>query len=168
MIISFVVAMDKKRLIGSGNALPWRLPKDVKRFRDVTMGHPVIMGRKTYESIPIKFRPLPGRHNIVLTGNRDYSPGGCTVVHSMDEALAAAGDVDEVMIGGGAELYAQLLSKVHRIYLTTVDGTFDGDVYFPEIDWAGWTEVHREEHPADAENPFDTTYLILSRKGNPG
>lgn len=99
-IISFVVAMDERGLIGRNNGLPWRLPDDMRWFREVTMGKPVVMGRKTYESIPARFRPLVGRHNIIITRNRDYRAEGATVVHSMEEALAAAGDVEEVMIGG--------------------------------------------------------------------
>ncbi len=163
MLISFVVAMDKKRLIGSGDTLPWHLPADMKRFRAITMGKPVIMGRKTYESIPKRFRPLAGRHNIVLTRNRNYSAQGCTIVFSVEDALSAAGQVDEIIIGGGAHLYAQLLPRAHRLYLTKIDAEFEGNVYFPEIIWEEWSEIHREERSADEQNPYDTCFVILER-----
>jgi len=164
LLISLVVAMDRNRLIGSGNSLPWRLPADLRRFRAITMGKPVIMGRKTYESIPKRFRPLPGRHNIVLTRNRDYSAEGCTIVTSVADALAAAGESDEVMVGGGSHLYAQLLPQAQRLYLTKIDAAFEGDVYFPEVNWKNWSVVHREEHPADEQNPFATSFLILEKE----
>ena len=132
--LAIVVAMDQNRLIGADNGLPWRLPDDMQWFVQQTMGKPVIMGRKTYESIPAKFRPLKGRHNIVLTRDCSYAAPGATVVHSVKEALAAAGDADEIIIGGGANLYAQLLPQTTRLYLTLVEAELAGDAYFPQIE----------------------------------
>ena len=161
--LAMVVAMDKKGLIGADNGLPWRLPDDMQWFVRQTMGKPIIMGRKTYESIPAKFRPLKGRHNIVLTRDRSYEAPGAIVVHSVEEALAAAGDVEEIIIGGGANLYAQLLPQTNRIYLTLIEAELDGDAYFPEIEWSAWREAFREHHPADERHNFAFTWLILER-----
>lgn len=155
--------MDKNRLIGADNGLPWRLPDDMQWFVQQTMGKPVIMGRKTYESISAKFRPLKGRHNIILTRDRSYEAPGATVVHSVEDALAAAGEVEEIIIGGGANLYAQLLPKTHRLYLTLVDAELEGDAYFPEIEWSAWRGTFRQHHPADERHPFAFTWLILER-----
>ena len=161
--LAMVVAMDKKGLIGADNGLPWRLPDDMQWFVRQTMGKPIIMGRKTYESIPAKFRPLKGRHNIVLTRDRSYEAPGATVVHTVEEALAAAGDVEEIIIGGGANLYAQLLPQTNRIYLTLIEAELDGDAYFPEIEWSTWRETFRQQHPADERHNFAFTWLILER-----
>ena len=165
--IAIVVAIDQNRLIGAdnGNGLPWRLPDDMQWFVQQTMGKPVIMGRKTYESIPTKFRPLKGRHNIVLTRDRSYEARGATIVHSVEAALAAAGDVEEIVIGGGANLYAQLLPQTNRIYLTLIEAALDGDAHFPEIDWSAWRETFRQHHPADERHMFAFTWLILERDG---
>lgn len=162
-ILAMVVAMDKNRLIGVDNGLPWRLPDDMQWFVQQTMGKPVIMGRKTYASIPAKFRPLKGRHNIVLTRDRRYAAPGATVVHSVEAALAAAGEVEEIIIGGGANLYAQLLPQTTRLYLTLVDAELEGDAYFPEIEWSAWRETFRQDHPADERHQFTFTWLILER-----
>ncbi len=155
--------MDENGVIGVNGRIPWRLPDDMKWFRDVTMGKPVIMGRKTYESIPSRFRPLPGRHNIVVTRQPTYAAPGATVVHSMEEALQAAGDVDEIIIGGGGELYRLLLPQADRLYLTQVDGQFAGDAVFPQWNPANWQEQFRQHHPADERHPFAFTWLILER-----
>lgn len=162
-LIAYVVAMDEAGLIGADNALPWRLPDDMKWFVQQTMGKPVIMGRKTYDSIPLKFRPLPGRHNIVVTRNRDYVADCVTVVHSVEAALAAAGNVPEIIIGGGAQLYADCLSLVNRLYLTRVHGRFSGDTYFPQLNWSEWREIYRQDHPADERHAVAFTWLILER-----
>lgn len=156
--------MDSSRLIGKDGRLPWHLPDDMKWFKDVTMGKPVIMGRKTYESIPDRFRPLSGRHNIVVTRNRAYRAEGATVGHSVEEALAAAGDVEEVMVAGGASLYQALLPRADRLYLTLVQGSFEGDVYFPEFDVTAWNETWRRDHEADDRHPYPFSWLILERK----
>jgi dihydrofolate reductase len=161
--LAIVVAMDKNRLIGADNGLPWRLPDDMQWFVQQTMGKPVIMGRKTYESIPAKFRPLRGRHNIVLTRDENYEAPGATVVHSAQAALAAAGEVEEIIIGGGANLYVQLLPKTTRLYLTLIEAELEGDAYFPEIEWSAWRETFRQHHPADERHNFAFTWLILER-----
>ncbi|GJM41009.1 MAG: dihydrofolate reductase [Ardenticatenaceae bacterium] len=161
--LAIVVAVDKNGLIGVNNGLPWRLPDDMQWFVRQTLGKPVIMGRKTYESIPAKFRPLKGRHNIVLTRDERYEAPGATVVHSVNAALEAAGEVEEIIVGGGANLYAQLLPHTNRIYLTVVDAELEGDAFFPEIDGSGWRETFREHHPADERHQFAFTWLILER-----
>jgi len=163
--ISFVVAMDRNRVIGVDGRLPWRLPDDMKWFKEVTMGKPVIMGRKTYDSIPERFKPLAGRHNIVVTRNQNYQVEGATVVHSIDEALAAAGDAAEIIIGGGAQLYEALLLQAGRLYLTLVDDAFAGDAYFPELDMSQWRERYRQAHEPDERHPHRFTWLILEREG---
>ncbi len=128
------------------------------------MGKPVVMGRKTYESIPARFRPLPGRHNIIITRNRDYQAEGATVVHSMEEALAAAGDVEEVMIGGGAEVFRAFLDTADRLYLTLIEGSFSGDAYFPEFDRGEWQETFAQTHEPDEQHTHRFRWLILERK----
>ena len=166
--IAYVVALDANRLIGRDNALPWRLPDDMRWFRAQTMGKPCIMGRKTYDSLPERFRPLPGRLNIVVTRNRGYEAPGAVVVHSVDEALAAAGAAPEVIVVGGADLFRALLPQVDRLYLTELDGAAEAqpgarDVFFPDISAVAWREVYREHHPADDRHPFPFTWLILER-----
>ena len=163
MMLSLIVAMDENRLIGAENRLPGRLPDDMAWFKEQTMGKPVIMGRKTYESIPVKFRPLPGRHNIVVTRNRAYAADGCTVVHSVADAIAAAGDVDEVMVAGGAEMYAQCLPIADRLYVTMVNGRFPGDTYFPDFHQSLWCVTYRKHHDADAQHTTPFTWLIMER-----
>ena len=138
MLISLIAAMDKNRLIGKDNGLPWRLPADLRHFKTITMGKPVIMGRKTHESIGFV---LPGRHNIVVTHNQSYSADGCSVVHSFEQALQAAANVDEVVVIGGATLYKSALAKADRLYLTFIEGEFNGDAYFPEFDISMWLEA---------------------------
>ncbi len=162
--ISLIVAMDKNRLIGAKNRLPWRLPDDMRWFVKQTMGKPVIMGRKTYDSIPPKFKPLNGRKNIILTRNKKYQVEGCAVVHSLEEALHAAGDVPEIIIGGGTQIYTLSLPIADRIYLTEVDGIFDGDTYFPETNWAEWQESYRQTHAADVRHTHSFTWIILDRR----
>lgn len=164
-MISIVVAMDRNRLIGRGNALPWRLPADLAHFKAITLGKPVIMGRKTHESIG---RPLPGRHNIVITRNPDYAAPGCSVVTSVEAALAAAGEVPEVMLIGGAQLYAELLPRVQRIYLTRIEAVFEGDAWFPALADSEWREMERSDHAPDERNAFPYSFLVLERRRVPG
>ena len=159
--VSIIVAMDRNGLIGKGNRLPWHLPADLKHFKQVTMGKPIVMGRKTHQSIG---RPLPGRTNIVVTRDPDYGAEGCTVVNSLNEALSAAGEVEEVMIIGGATLYEQALPHTGRIYLTRVQAELDGDTWFPELREADWTVVAASDHDKDNKNPFAYTFEILERK----
>lgn len=160
MFISLIVAMDRNRLIGRGNALPWRLPADLRHFKAVTMGKPILMGRKTYESIG---RPLPGRHNIVISRNSAFNAPGCTLAASLDAALTAAGEAAEVMVIGGAQLYAEALPRAQRIYLTRIDAGFDGDAWFPALDADVWRECQRTEHAPDGDNPHPYTFLVLER-----
>lgn len=130
MIITIIAAMDENRVIGRENQMPWDLPSDRKRFHAVTRGHPVILGRKTFESIG---RPLSARTNIVLTRQQDYRAEGCVIVHDLDSAFAACGGADEVFICGGEEVFQETISLADRIYLTIVHEEFEGDVFFPEI-----------------------------------
>jgi dihydrofolate reductase len=139
-LTALVAALARNRVIGIGNRLPWRLPEDLARFKRLTMGAPVIMGRKTRESIG---RPLPGRRNIVVTRARDTSWEGCVVARSLDAALAAANDAAVAFVIGGAELYAQALPRADRLYLTLIDADYAGDAWFPEFDAAAWREVAR-------------------------
>jgi dihydrofolate reductase len=164
--IAFVVAMSQNRVIGIDNGLPWRLPADMKWFVEVTMGKPVIMGRKTYDSIPARFRPLRGRHNIVVTRNRDYVAPGATVVYSIEEALdvAAARKPAEIIIGGGAVLYEALLPQAGRLYLTLIDAEVEGDAFFPPLDWSEWQETYRQPHKADEQHAYSFIWLILDRE----
>jgi dihydrofolate reductase len=168
-VISLIAAVARNRVIGAGNRLPWRLPADLRRFRALTMGHPVVMGRKTYESIG---RPLPGRTNIVLTRQAGYQAPGCVVVSDLDEALRAAGDATaggetggEVFIIGGADLYRQTLARAGRLYLTEVAADVpDGDAFFPEIDPALWQEVERIPHQPDARHPYAYAFVTYVRR----
>ncbi len=162
MIISLIWAMDENRLIGMENRLPWRLPADMKWFRRHTLGKPIIMGRKTFDSFG--GRPLPERTNIVVTRDKGYQAEGAVVVYSIDEAIQAAGDVDEVMIIGGASFYEQMLPRAERIYLTLVHGKFEGDAWFPQFDMGEWREVLREEHPVDEKNNVACSFLCYERK----
>ena len=142
--LSLIAAVAANGVIGSDNALPWRLPEDLKRFKALTLGHPVIMGRKTYESIG---RPLPGRRNIVVTRNAAYQTDGCEVVASLAAALAACqGGSDEIFVIGGAQIYAEALPLAQRLYLTEIRRAFEGDARFPDWDRAAWKEVAREAH----------------------
>jgi dihydrofolate reductase len=161
MRLSAIVAMASNRVIGVGNALPWRLPADLKRFKQLTMGHTLVLGRKTYESIG---RPLPGRTMVVVTRQRDYAPEGVKVVHSVDEALALAAGDSEVFIGGGADLYAQTLDRLDRLYLTRIERAFPGDTSFPEVDLSGWTLIEEEHHPAASEAELPFSFLTYERR----
>ena len=163
MTVTLIAAVGKNREIGKRNALIWRLPGDLPFFKATTMGHPVVMGRKTFESFPKG--ALPGRQNIVITRNRDYAPKGVTVAHSIDEALAAATMPGDVFIIGGEEIYRASFPLVNTIYLTVIDHKFrDVDAHFPRIDMRSWTITAQEEHPADDRNPYPFTFMTLQRK----
>ena len=159
-MISLIWAMDANRLIGKGNALPWRLPADMGWFKQQTMGKPILMGRKTYESIG---KPLPGRLNLVLT-RQDMSIDGCTVVHSLQEALQVVGDGCELMVIGGAEVYAKALPMASRLYVTEIEATFDGDAWFPVFDTAGWRETLCEDHAPDEKNLYSYRFRVMERQ----
>ncbi len=160
-LISIISAMARNRVIGHQNRLPWHLPADLQHFKAVTMGKPMVMGRKTWESLP---GLLPGRPHIVVSRNRDYRAEGARVVHSLEEAIDAAGRVEELMIVGGANLYAQALSHAGRMYLTLIDAEVPGDACFPVFDVGQWQETAREKHPADAKNPFDYQFIKLEKR----
>ena len=158
-MISLIVAASTNNVIGAKGDLPWRLSADLKRFKALTMGKPIVMGRKTYESIG---RPLPGRQNIVVTRQDNYAPEGCTVVQSVDAAIAAA-NAPEIMIIGGGHIYEAFMPMAERIYLTRVDADIDGDTYFPEISGDQWQEVARQEQAADADNDYDVVFMEYAR-----
>lgn len=160
--ISLIAAMADDRAIGIENRLPWKLPEDMKWFRRHTLGKPIVMGRKTFESFGA--RPLPERTNIVVTRDADYQAEGIDVVHSIEQAIAAAGNVEEVMIIGGESFYEQMLPRADRFYLTLVHGRFEADAWFPEFDWNDWQEVAREEHPMDEKNAYACSFLVLERR----
>ncbi|MGH8247372.1 MAG: dihydrofolate reductase, partial [Gammaproteobacteria bacterium] len=141
--------MDRNGVIGAGGKLPWRLPADLRHFKSVTMGKPIVMGRRTHESIG---RVLPGRENIMLTRDRDYSAPGCTVLHDLNAVFEHCAGAGEIMIMGGADLYRQMLLRAARIYLTQVHAEFKGDTFFPILDLSNWIEREREEHTADESN----------------
>lgn len=167
MIISLLVAMSRNRVIGRDNALPWHLPEDLKFFKRVTMGKPVVMGRTTYDSIG---KPLVDRDNIVITRNPDFEADGVHIVNSVEEALAlsvqlAAPEQDpEIMVIGGGQIFDQTLPIAHRIYLTQINADIEGDVYFPAFSREQWIEVARENMPATEKNPFTWSFLILERE----
>lgn len=161
MIISIIAGMDKNRLIGQGNRLPWRLPADMKHFRRHTLGKPVLMGRKTFESIG---KPLPKRTNIILTQDRDYRAEDCIITHSIEEALSTASGCEEIMIIGGASIYKLFLPRANRLYLTCIHDCFEGDIYFPAFDPADWQEVKRIDRRPDTKNPHPYSFLFLHRR----
>ncbi|MFT4811864.1 MAG: dihydrofolate reductase [Marinoscillum sp.] len=171
MKCALIVAMSENQTIGTDNTLPWHLPNDLKYFKQVTMAKPIIMGRKTYESIG---RPLPGRTNIVITRQSDYQAEGIVVVNSLQQALDKAEDIsfvaghEEVMVIGGAEIYQQALLQVDRLYITHVHAEIAGDAFFPTVDWNDWQECKREEHAADPvgdeqKNPYDYSFVVYDR-----
>jgi dihydrofolate reductase len=159
-VISLVVAVSTNNVIGVDGELPWRLSDDLKRFKAVTMGKPIVMGRKTYESIG---RPLPGRKNIVITRQADFTAEGCDIVKSTAEAVAAAEGADEIMVIGGSQIYAAFLPLAERVYLTRVHTEVEGDAFFPPLDEAEWRESASESYEADAANSYACTVLTLSR-----
>jgi len=159
--------MADDRAIGINNSLPWKLPADMKWFRLHTLGKPIVMGRKTFESFGGK--PLPQRKNIVITRDKNYSAEGIEVVHDIDAALASAVDetgtqVEEVMIIGGASFYEQMLTRADRFYLTRVHGKFKADAWFPEYEQMGWQEISREEHPIDEKHAQACSFIILEKQ----
>ena len=143
MIVSLIAAVAGNGAIGKDNALPWHLPEDMRHFRETTRGKPVIMGRKTWESLPDAFRPLPGRHNIVVSRNPAYQAPGATLATSLDEALLEAAAAEEVFVIGGAQLYQQALALASRLYLTEIDASVDGDAFFPPVLAHEWEELSR-------------------------
>jgi dihydrofolate reductase len=160
-VISLIVAASTNNVIGVGGALPWHLSDDLKRFKALTMSKPIVMGRKTYESIG---RPLPGRQNIVITTQDAFTADGCDVVSSPDAAISAAGDAEEIMVIGGGEIYSLFLPATDRIYLTRVDVELEGDAFLAPLDPSIWNETSREEGAADEANDHAVSFLIYSKK----
>ncbi len=160
-MISLIVVAATNNVIGVNGKLPWHLSDDLRRFKAITMGKPIIMGRKTYESIG---RPLPGRQNIVITTQADFVADGCDVVASSAAAITAAGNAAEIMIIGGGQIYALFLPQADRIYLTRVCVAVKGDAYFPTLDDSIWIETARDEAVANEANDFDVSHLIYSRR----
>ena len=159
--VSLVVAMARNHVIGRNNALPWRLAEDLKRFKATTLGKPILMGRKTFESIG---KPLPGRRNIVLTRDPEWRAEGVDVVRSVEEALQLTRDSQELAVIGGAEIYRLTIPYADRIYLTRVEADVPGDTLFPELNTAQWSETHAGTHPADERNQYPASFLVLDRQ----
>jgi dihydrofolate reductase len=155
-IISLIAAMANGRVIGKDNQMPWHLPADLKHFKAVTLGKPVVMGRKTFESIG---KPLPGRKNIIISRNKHYQADGCDVVSSLDDALNLVANVEEVMIIGGGFLYQQTLPLANKLYLTFIDLSVEGDTEFPAFEHLALVEVSREKFKADEKNPYDYEFV---------
>lgn len=155
-----VLAMADNGVIGHRGGLPWRLPADLARFRQLTLGKPVLMGRRTFESLG---RPLAGRHNIVLTRETGWGANGVTVVHSLDDALAVAGDAPEVMVIGGADVYRQCWPRLQRIELTRVHARPEGDVVLRDVDWSAWKVASSTVRAADERNEYDCSFVTLLR-----
>ena len=160
MRLSILVAFDRTRLIGRSGGLPWHLPADLRRFKAITMGKTVVMGRATHESIG---RPLPGRRNVVLTHQPDYVSPGCEIFHSLDLALSCSEGEEEVMIIGGRTVYMEAIPLCTRIYLTEVDAELEGDIYFPVLTADAWREASVEHHFADSEHRFGYCFKVFDR-----
>ena len=162
MIISIIAALDEKGGIGKDNGLPWRLKSDLKRFKSITMGHHLIMGRKTYETIG---KPLPGRTMIIVTHNPNYHPNGCIIVKSIEEALSVVekNNESEVFIIGGGDIFRQSIDMADKIYLTNIHTVVNADTYFPEIEASSWNMVWCEENKRSEKDEYDSDFKILLR-----
>ena len=164
--LSVIVAVAENRVVGKDNALPWHLSEDLQYFKRATLGKPIVMGRKTFESIG---RPLPGRTNIVISGNPNYFAEGIKVVSSVERALQLAQDIAlvdgsrELMVIGGAAIYAAAIPVADRLYVTEVHAKVEGDAYLPKIEWSNWVESSRERHRAIAPNPYDYSFVVYDR-----
>tara|TARA_B100000965_G_C19540554_1_gene735348 strand:+ start:166 stop:675 length:510 start_codon:yes stop_codon:yes gene_type:complete len=167
MIISIIVAISKNQVIGKNNQLIWHLPKDMKFFMDTTMDTVVIMGRKNYESIPKKYRPLNNRKNVIITRNKSYNAEGCTVVNSIDESLKVLNNIEnkEVFVIGGGEIYKKFLEKglIDRMYITHIDEYFDGDTFFPDVNYESWKSSDILYHSKDEVNPHDFKITVYDK-----
>jgi len=159
--ISILVAMSRNRTIGINNTLPWRCPEDLKHFKSLTMGHHMIMGRKTFDSIG---RPLPGRTTIVVTRDRNLKIEGCLIAHSLPEAIAACAEDDEVFIVGGADIYAQSLSFAKKLYATEIQQDVEGDAHFPHFDNSEWQEISREKRMQDMPQPLTFHFVTYKKR----
>ena len=166
MIVSLIAALTRNRVIGVKNDLPWRLPDDMKYFFQTTKGHTVIMGRKNYDSLPEKFRPLPNRMNIVVTRQENFGAPGCTVVNSLEKGieLAKEANEEEVFNIGGAELFKLGMPHTQRMYLTEIQAELPGDTYFPEVNKSDWRETSRRHHPADERHAYAFDFVVYELK----
>ena len=160
MTLSCIVAVSENGVIGRDNGLPWKLSADLRRFKQLTTGHAIIMGRKTFDSIG---RPLPNRTSIVMTRDHDYAPPGVMVVHSLDEAVAACHDQEEAFVIGGEAVFREALPRTERLYLTRVHASVEGDAYFPEPDLTDWKLVQQERHLEDDKNNYAFTFQVHER-----
>lgn len=158
--LNLIVAMARNRTIGRNNQLPWQLPEDLQFFKRTTLGHPIIMGRNTYESIG---RPLPGRRNIVVSRQPQYQANGCEVVSSLPDALALCQDQDNLFVIGGSQLYALALPLADRLYITEIKQDIQGDAYFPAFEHLGFCETQREAHHAALPNTFDFDFVVYEK-----
>lgn len=164
MKISLVAAMARNGVIGRDNAMPWRLPEDLQHFKRVTLGAPVVMGRLTWDSLPPRFRPLPGRRNVVVTRNPEWRAEGAEAASSLEDALRRLAGEPVVYVTGGAQLYAQALERADELILTEIDRDFEGDTRFPEFDRGRFVEVARETRRAEAPNDFDFAWVTYRRR----
>ena len=162
MTVTIIAAIGRNRVIGKDNQMPWHISGDLKRFKALTLGHPVVMGRKTFQSIG---RALPRRDNIVITRSHAFAAPGCRVVHSLAEALSAAQGAAEVFVIGGAEIYALALPLADRLQLTEVDAAIDGDAYFPDFDRSAWREVSRESRSTEGPEHLRHDFVTYERRG---
>ena len=164
MRVSLVAAVARDRVIGRENAIPWRIPEDVQRFKELTTGHAVVMGRRTWDSIPDRFRPLTGRRNVVVTRNPDWHGDGAERASSLDDALLLLGDAAQVFVIGGAELYTEALPSADELLLTEIEAEVDGDVFFPSWDRAAFEEESRESHVSENGIPFSFVRYVRKPK----
>ncbi|WP_428357309.1 dihydrofolate reductase [Methyloprofundus sp.] len=160
MKLSLIVAMASNRTIGLNKQMPWYLSADLKKFKKITMDHPIIMGRKTFESIG---RPLPGRQNIIISRNPDYQQPGCLVFNNLDNALQSCAEIDEVFVIGGATLYEATLERADKLYITEIQQAFDGDTWFPEINLEQWHEIAREDINNDNNVTFNYSFIVYEK-----
>lgn len=162
-MISLLVAMDQNRLIGRNNQLPWHLPEDLRYFKKTTMGHTIIMGRKTFESIG---KPLPGRENMVMSRNRNFQPEGCVVIHSWEPVMErnSRNPDQEIFVIGGQRLFEQAIAFADRMYITEIDEQFEGDTFFPAFDPSEWQLISKTKGKKDDQNPYDYSFCVYERK----
>ena len=158
--ITLIAARARNGVIGRDNRMPWKIPGEQAYFKRMTMGHPIVMGRKTWESIG---RPLPGRRNIVVTRDHGYVATGAEVARSLDEAISLAGNAEQVFIIGGAQMYAEAMPRASRVLLTEIDTDFDGDTWMPPLDRAQWRETSRQDHPPTSDRAFGYSFVVYER-----
>ena len=161
MRLSAIVAMSENQVIGKDNQLPWHLPADLAHFKKITMGKPILMGRKTFQSIG---KVLPGRCNVIVTHDTAFQANGCVIANSIGTALAAVSYSDEAFVIGGALLFRQMLSRIQRLYLTLIHQDFEGDTFFPEINLSEWIEIQRIDHLADEKNRYAYSFITLDKQ----